>query len=163
MDYSEVVYLNHNYDNENVLLMLFYNDGTAGYLVIESVQIDSSHVIDLSTLQTAVQSVINNNTGLDNDYLSAYGHNDGESYISNNRIARLVPGWGLNRMWNDDGNFIINYPSLDVTPNFKVDAYVGSAYNEPGGKNYRQTTTGSLPSSIEKIDADFDLINSGMP
>ena len=162
MDYSEVVYLNHNHDNENVLLMLFYNDGTAGYLVIESVQIGSSHVIDLSTFETAVHSLINNNTGLDNDYLQAYGYNNGESYISNNRIARLVPGWGLNRMWNDGGNFIINYPSLDVTPNIRFSAYVGSAPGVPGGKNYGQTTTGSLPSSIEKIDADFDLISSDL-
>ena len=157
---SDEYNLDHYYDNEDVLVMLFYDDGTAGYLVVENVQIGSSHVIDLSTLQTAEHSVINNNTGMDNDYLSAYGYNDGESYISHNRIGRLVPGYGLNRMWNDDGNFIINYPSLNVTPNFKVDAYVGSSYQEPGGKNYRQTTTGSLPSSIEKIDADFDVISS---
>tara|TARA_X000001036_G_scaffold438716_1_gene487326 strand:- start:266 stop:2164 length:1899 start_codon:yes stop_codon:yes gene_type:complete len=157
---SDEYNLDHYYDNEDVLVMLFYDDGTAGYLVVENVQIGSSHVIDLSTLQTAEHSVINNNTGMDNDYLSAYGYNDGESYISHNRNGRLVPGYGLNRMWNDDGNFIINYPSLNVTPNFKVDAYVGSSYQEPGGKNYRQTTTGSLPSSIEKIDADFDVISS---
>jgi len=157
---SDEFSLDHYYDNEDVLLMLFFDDGTAGYLVVENVQIGSSHIIDLSTLQTAVHSEINNNTGINNNGLSVYGHNDGESYISNNRIARLVPGWGLNKMWNDDGNFIINYPSLDITPNFRFDAYVGSSYQEPGGKQYRQTTTGSLPSSIEKIDADFDVISS---
>ena len=159
---NETFSLEHYYDNEDVIVMLYYDDGTAGYLVINSVQIGSSHVIDLSTLETAVHSLINNNTGLDNEYLSSYGYNNGESYISNNRIARLVPGYGLNRMWNDDGNFIINYPSLDVTPNFRFDAYVGSGYGDPGGKNYKQTTTGSLPSSIEKIDADFDLISSDL-
>jgi hypothetical protein len=159
---SDEYNLDHYYDNEDVIVMLFYDDGTAGYLVVENVQIGSSNVIDLSTLQTSVNHVINNNTGLDNDYLSAYGFNNGESYIWWNRIARLVPGYGLNRMWNDDGNFIINYPSLDVTPNFRFDAYVGSGYGDPGGKNYKQTTTGSLPSSIEKIDADFDLISSDL-
>ena len=159
---SDEYNLNHYYDNEDVLLMLFYEDGTAGYLTLEGVQVGSSHVIDLSTLQTAVHSVITNNTGLDPDYLSAYGYNNGESYISNNRIARFAPGYGLNRMWNDDGNFIINYPSLEVTPNFVVNTFVGSSYQEPGGKNYRQTTTGSLPSSIEKIDADFDVISSDL-
>ena len=159
---SDEYNLDHYYDNEDVIVMLFYDDGTAGYLVVENVQIGSSNVIDLSTLQTSVNHVINNNTGLDNDYLSAYGFNNSESYIWWNRIARLVPGYGLNRMWNDDGNFIINYPSLDVTPNFRFDAYVGSGYGDPGGKNYKQTTTGSLPSSIEKIDADFDLISSDL-
>ena len=159
---SDEYNLNHYYDNEDVLLMLFYEDGTAGYLTLEGVQVGSSHVIDLATLQTAVHSVITNNTGLEPDFLSAYGYNNGESYISNNRIARFHPGYGLNRMWNDDGNFIINYPSLEVTPNFVVSAYVGSQYQEPGGKNYGQTTTGSLPSSIEKIDADFDVISSGL-
>jgi hypothetical protein len=159
---SDEYNLDHYYDNEDVIVMLFYDDGTAGYLVVENVQIGSSNVIDLSTVQTSVNHVINNNTGLDNDYLSAYGFNNGESYIWWNRIARLVPGYGLNRMWNDDGNFIINYPSLDVTPNFRFDAYVGSGYGDPGGKNYKQTTTGSLPSSIEKIDADFDLISSDL-
>ena len=159
---SDEYNLNHYYDNEDVLLMLFYEDGTAGYLTLEGVQVGSSHVIDLSTLQTAVHSVITNNTGLEPDFLSAYGYNNGESYISNNRIARFHPGYGLNRMWNDDGNFIINYPSLEVTPNFIVNTYVGSSYQEPGGKNYRQTTTGSLPSSIEKIDADFDVISSDL-
>jgi hypothetical protein len=159
---SDEYNLNHYYDNEDVLLMLFYEDGTAGYLTLEGVQVGSSHVIDLSTLQTAVHSVITNNTGLDPDYLSAFGYNNGESYISNNRIARFAPGYGLNRMWNDDGNFIINYPSLEVTPNFVVNTFVGSSYQEPGGKNYRQTTTGSLPSSIEKIDADFDVISSDL-
>ena len=155
-------YLNHYYDNEDVLLMLFYEDGTAGYLTVEGVQVGSSHVIDLSIFQTAEHSVITNNTGLDPDYLSAYSYNNGESYVRNNRIAGHAPGYGLNRMWNDDGNFIINYPSLEITPNFLVSTYVGSSHEEPGGKSYRQTTTGSLPSSIEKIDADFDVISSNV-
>ena len=51
---------------------------------------------------------------------------------------------------------------LNFTTNFRVNAYVGSGWGEPGGKNYQQTTTGSLPSSVEKIDADFDLINSDL-
>ena len=161
-DENDEYYLNHYYDNEDVLLMLFYEDGTAGYLTVEGVQVGSSHVIDLSIFQTAEHSVITNNTGLDPDYLSAYSYNNGESYVRNNRIAGHAPGYGLNRMWNDDGNFIINYPSLEITPNFVVSTYVGSSHEEPGGKSYRQTTTGSLPSSIEKIDADFDVISSNV-
>ena len=159
---SVIFSLDHYYDNEDVLIMLFNDDGTAAHLVVENVQIGSYNIVDLSTFEPSSQSVLSNISGMDNDYLSAYGYNNGDSYISDNRIARLVPGWGINRMWNEDGNFILNYPSLDLISNFRVDAYVGSPWGEPGGKNYAQTTSGSLPSSIEKIDADVDLINSDL-
>jgi len=158
---DDVFALNHYYDNEDVLIMLFKDDGTAEHLVVENVQIGSQNIIDLSTFETSLHHVINNNTGMDNDYLGALGYNNG-SYVGSNRVARLHPGYGLNRMWNDEGNFIVNYPSLNFTPNFRIDTYVGSGWGEPGGKNYRQTTVGSLPSNVEKIDADFDLINSDL-
>ena len=158
---DDVFTLNHDNDNEDVLIMLFRDDGTAEHLIVNNVQIGSFHIIDLSTFETSLHHVINNNTGMNNDYLSAYGYNNG-SYVNEDRVARLHPGYGLNRMWNDEGNFIVNYPSLNFTSNFRVNAHVGSQWGEPGGKNYQQTTVGSLPSSVEMIDADFDLINSDL-
>ena len=159
---SEEYNLTHYYDNEDVLVMLYFDDGTAGFLVVENVQAGTSNIVDLSNLQPAQQAEIINSTGLNPDYLSAYAYADGTSYISTNRYGRLVPGYGLDRMWNESNNFIINYPSSNTTPNFLVNAYVGSQWETPGGKNFRQTTSGSLPSSIEKIDADMTLISDDL-
>ena len=153
-------YLNHYYDNEDVLIMLHRDDGTAGFINIEKVSIGDTNVVDLSALESAEIVQIPNNTGEVYSYHNFYGYGDNGSYSSWNRLASLKSRSGPGLDYSDD-NFIVKYPQ-SVISRFRINTHVGGGYNSPGETQYTQITTGSLPSSVEKIDATLDLISTDL-
>ena len=149
----------HYFENDDILLMFTFDDGTAGYYVIENVQVGDTNTVDLlngAALITADHVEVPNNTGLPYAYRNHYGYAANGSYISSNRLARLVSSSSID--YNND-NFVINYPSA-ITQRFRFEGVVGDGWNTPGGKQFRQRTVGDIPSSIEKLNADiisFDI------
>ena len=149
----------HYFENDDILLMFTFDDGTAGYYVIENVQVGDTNTVDLlngAALITADHVEVPNNTGLPYAYRNHYGYAATGSYISSNRLARLVSSSSID--YNND-NFVINYPSA-ITQRFRFEGVVGDGWNTPGGKQFRQRTVGDIPSSIEKLNADiisFDI------
>ena len=150
-------YLNHYYDNEDVLIMLHREDGTGGFINIENVSIGDTTVVDLSALESTEIVQIPNNTGEPYAYHNFYGYGESSSYTWWNRLARLKSRSGPGLDFSDD-NFIVKYPQ-SVISKFRIDTYVGDGYLSPGGTQYQQRMTGDLPSSVEKIDVTFDVIS----
>ena len=149
----------HYFENDDILLMFTFDDGTAGYYLIENVQVGDTNTVDLlngAALITADHVEVPNNTGLPYAYRNHYGYAANGSYISSNRLARLVSSSSID--YNND-NFVINYPSA-ITQRFRFEGVVGDGWNTPGGKQFRQRTVGDIPPSIEKLNADiisFDI------
>ena len=153
----------HYFENDDILLMFTFDDGSAGYYVVENVQVGDTNTVDLlngAALITADHAEVPNNTGLPFDYRNHYGFASTGSYIQSNMLARLISDSEID--YSND-NFVINYPSA-ITQRFRFEGVVGDGWNTPGGKQFRQRTVGDIPSSIEKINADiisFD-ISDGM-
>ena len=152
----------HYYENDDILLMFTFDDGTAGYYVIENVQVGDTNMVDLlngAALMNTEHVEVPNNTGLPYAYRNHYGFASTGSYISSNILARLISSSSID--YSND-NFVINYPSA-ITQRFRFEGVVGDGWNTPGGKQFRQRTVGDIPSSIEKINADiisFDISDS---
>jgi len=149
----------HYFENDDILLMFTFDDGSAGYYVVENVQVGDSNTVDLlngAALITAEHVEVPNNTGLPYAYRNHYGFASTGSYIQSNMLARLVSDSEID--YSND-NFVINYPSA-ITQRFRFEGVVGDSWNTPGGKQFRQRTVGDIPSSIEKLNADiisFDI------
>jgi len=149
----------HYFENDDILLMFTFDDGSAGYYVVENVQVGDSNTVDLlngAALITAEHVEVPNNTGLPYAYRNHYGFASTGSYIQSNMLARLVSDSEID--YSND-NFVINYPSA-ITQRFRFEGVVGDGWNTPGGKQFRQRTVGDIPSSIEKLNADiisFDI------
>ena len=153
--------LEHYYDNEDVLITVYCDDGSGYYVNIEDVQIGDTTVFNFDSMMNTTQSVdIPNNTGTPYAYHSHYGYEANGSYIWFNRLAKLKRSTSLD--YNND-NFVISY-APSVTPRVEFQAYAGEGnYQEPGAKHYSQETVGELPSSVEKIDADIvSIVNSDL-
>ena len=153
--------LEHYYDNEDVLITLYCDDGSGYYVHIEDVQIGDTTVFNFGSMMNTTQSVdIPNNTGTPYAYHSHYGYEANGSYMWFNRLAKLKRSTSLD--YNND-NFVISY-APSVTPRVEFQAYAGEGnYQEPGAKHYSQETVGELPSSVEKIDADIvSIVNSDL-
>ena len=152
----------HYFENDDILLMFTFDDGTAGYYVIENVQVGDTNMVDLlngAALMNTEHVEVPNNTGLPYAYRNHYGFASTGSYISSNILARLISSSSID--YSND-NFVINYPSA-ITQRFRFEGVVGDGWNTPGGKQFRQRTVGDIPSSIEKINADiisFDISDS---
>tara|TARA_B100000902_G_scaffold32637_1_gene39116 strand:- start:276 stop:1577 length:1302 start_codon:yes stop_codon:yes gene_type:complete len=152
----------HYFENDDILLMFTFDDGSAGYYVVENVQVGDTNTVDLlngAALTTAEHVEVPNNTGLPYAYRNHYGFAATGSYIQSNILARLISSSSTD--YSND-NFVINYPSA-ITQRFRFEGVVGDGWNTPGGKQFRQRTVGDLPSSIEKLDADiisFDISDS---
>ena len=153
-------YLRHYYDNEDVLIMLHREDGTAGFINIENVSIGDTTVVDLSALESAEIVQIPNNTGEPYSYHNFYGYGESGSYSSWNRLASLKGRSGPGLDYSDD-NFIVKYPQ-SVISRFRINTHVGGGYGSPGETQYTQITVGSLPSSVENIDATVDMVNTDL-
>ena len=151
--------VSHYFENDDILLMFTFDDGSAGYYVVENVQVGDSNTVDLlngAALITAEHVEVPNNTGLPYAYRNHYGFASTGSYIQSNMLARLVSDSEID--YSND-NFVINYPSA-ITQRFRFEGVVGDGWNTPGGKQFRQRTVGDIPSSIEKLNADiisFDI------
>ena len=149
----------HYFENDDILLMFTFDDGSAGYYVVENVQVGDTNTVDLlngAALITAEHVEVPNNTGLPYAYRNHYGFASTGSYIQSNMLARLISDSEID--YSND-NFVINYPSA-ITQRFRFEGVVGDSWNTPGGKQFRQRTVGDIPSSIEKLNADiisFDI------
>jgi len=149
--------LSHYNNNEDVVIMGLMNDGTVLYKIIENVSVGETHAVDFSVLQPAEQKVIINLTGEDCCFWNGlYGNYEDDSFIQYNRY-RLSDGNMEGVDWNADLNFIANYPPSFTK--FHTGLTVGQ-YNTPGEKDWYQRTFGEIPESVEKINADINVISS---
>ena len=154
---SDTYSLSHYNNNEDVVIMGLMNDGTVLYKIIENVSVGETQTVDFSDFLQAEQKVINNLTGEDCClYLGLYGHYEEDSFLGYNRY-RLSHGYREGLDWNADLNFIANYPPSFTK--FHTGLTVGQ-YNTPGEKDWYQRTFGDIPESVEKINADINVISS---
>ena len=154
---SDTYSLSHYNNNEDVVIMGLMNDGTALYKIIENVSVGETHTVDFSVLQQAEQKVIINLTGEDCCFWNGLiGHYEDDSFIQYNRY-RLSYGGREGVDWDADLNFIANYPPSFTK--FHTGLTVGQ-YNTPGEKDWYQRTFGDIPESVEKINADINVISS---
>ena len=154
---SDTYSLSHYNNNEDVVIMGLMNDGTVLYKIIENVSVGETHTVDFSDFLQAEQKVINNLTGEDCClYLGLYGHYEEDSFLGYNRY-RLSYGGREGVDWDADLNFIANYPPSFTK--FHTGLTVGQ-YNTPGEKDWYQRTFGDIPESVEKINADINVISS---
>jgi len=154
---SDTYSLSHYNNNEDVVIMGLMNDGTALYKIIENVSVGETHAVDFSVFLQAEQKVIINLTGEDCCLWNGLtGHYEDDSFIQYNRY-RLSNGGREGVDWDADLNFIANYP-----PGF-TKFYTGltvGQYNTPGEKDWYQRIFGDIPESVEKINADINVISS---
>ena len=149
--------LSHNESLEDVLIMGLLNDGSAIYKIVQGVSVGETHSVDFSGFSVANQIIMNNNSDLNCDYSRFYGYDSNDSFISYKRHRlNYVGGEGIS--WDSNQNFIFNYPP--EFGKFRTQAYVGDPNGTAGGKNWYQITTGEIPQTFEKIDADISVINS---
>jgi len=154
---SDTYSLSHYNNNEDVVIMGLMNDGTVLYKIIENVSVGETHAVDFSDFLQAEQKVINNLTGEDCClYLRLNGLYEDDSFINNN-LNRLSQGNREGVDWDADLNFIANYPPSFTK--FRTGLTVGQ-YNTPGEKDWYQRTFGEIPESVEKINADINVISS---
>jgi len=114
----------HYFENDDILLMFTFDDGTAGYYVIENVQVGDTNMVDLlngAALINTEHVEVPNNTGLPYAYRNHYGYAATGSYISSNILARLISSSSID--YSND-NFVINYPSA-ITQRFRFEGVVG--------------------------------------
>ena len=143
-------------NNVDVLAMGLLNDGTAIYKTIENVSVGETHELDLSEFLQAEQRIINNLTGEDCDYNNIQGFLEDDDHLKFEGY-QLVHGNNDGTNWDQDYNFIANYPP-NLFSKFKVSITVGQ-WNTPGEKDWFQRTFGDIPESVEKINADITGIN----
>jgi len=149
--------LSHYESLEDVLIMGLLNDGSAIYKIVQGVSVGETHSVDFSGFSVANQIIMNNNSDLNCDYSRFYGYDSNDSFISYKRHRlNYVGGEGIS--WDSNQNFIFNYPP--EFGKFRTQAYVGDPNGTAGGKNWYQITTGEIPQTFEKIDADISVINS---
>ena len=149
--------LSHYESLEDVLIMGLLNDGSAIYKIVQGVSVGETHSVDFSGFSVANQIIMNNNSDLNCDYSRFYGYDSNDSFIAYKR-HRLNYSGGEGINWDSNQNFIFNYPP--EFGKFRTQAYVGDPNGTAGGKNWYQITTGEIPQTFEKIDADISVINS---
>ena len=155
---SDTYSLSHYNNNEDVVIMGIMNDGTALYKFIENVSVSDTHSVDFSNFTQATQKIINNLTGEDCSLIGINGLFLDDSFVNYNRYA-LNRGWNEGIDWNDENNFVVNYPP-EFTK-FRTKSYNGAPYSGTiGEKTWVQTITGDIPESIEKINADINVLSS---
>jgi len=145
--------LNLNENNVNVLAMALFYDGTALYKIIENVSDGETHELDFSEFQETEQKIINNLTGEECNYINVQGFLEEDDHYWGEGF-QLVRGNTDGSNWNEDGDFIINYPP-NLFSKFKVGITVGQ-YNVPGEKDWYRRTFGNITESVEKINADIN-------
>ena len=154
---SDTYSLSHYNNNEEVVVMGYMNDGTALYKFVENVSVGETHAVDFSVLQPTEQKVIINLTGEDCCLWNGlHGLYEDDSFIKYNHY-RLSNGGREGVDWDEDLNFIANYPPSFTK--FHTGLTVGQ-YNTPGEKDWYQRTFGDIPESVEKINADINVISS---
>lgn len=156
INYEGNYWLSLDENNVNVLAMGLLNDGTAIYKIIENVSVGETHELDLSEFLQAEQRIINNLTGEDCHYNNIQGFLEDGDHLRFEGY-QLVHGNNDGTNWDEDYNFIANYPP-NLFSKFQVGITVGQ-YNTPGEKDWYQKTFGDIPESVEKINADITGIN----
>ena len=156
INYEGNYWLSLDENNVNVLAMGLLNDGTAIYKIIENVSVGETHELDLSEFLQAEQRIINNLTGEDCDYNNIQGFFEDDDHLKFEGY-QLVHGNNDGTNWDQDYNFIANYPP-NLFSKFQVGITVGQ-WNTPGEKDWYQKTFRDIPESVEKINADITGIN----
>jgi hypothetical protein len=142
---------------EDILFMAYKNDGTGYYQIFDNASIiNNSFIIDGNNLNLANYKLISNNTGEKADNVMLYAYDNQESFASKNRHRLGYYGY-QEEDFDDDENFHSYYP-----PNYSnfVTNLASGSLGSQGQKSWSQKTFGEIPNSLEKINADFQLVDS---
>ena len=161
LDEFEGNYTFQHYGEENstedILFMAYKNDGTGYYQILsEASIINNSFTIDGNNLNLAEYKLISNNTGEVADNVMLYAYENQESFASKNRHRLGYYGWRQEDFDNNE-NFHSYYPPEYL--NFVTNLSSGDWYAR-GQKQWFQKTHGEIPNSLEKINVDFQLVDS---
>ena len=158
--FDETYSLEHRVPNntEDVLLMAYKTDGSAYYKLFQDVEAGNSTIeVDGNELVSATYKLITNETNERADYIHIDAYEDNESNLSANDHRLKYRGNYLNQDYDENGDFHAHYPSIYTK--FKTGIWTGD-YGSAGDINWYQRTYGDIPNSVEKINADFELISS---
>ena len=152
-----------NYNSEDILLMAYKTDhvqltpGSGYYKIFQNVNpSDNSFVVDGDDLVPAQYKLIINNTNEPGDFIQLHAYGENESFVSENSHRITYAGYYPSD-FDESGNFHAFYPPEYTS--FRTS--IASGYFAENGKKYWfQRTFGSISESLEKINADFELIDS---
>ena len=141
---------------EDILFMAYKNDGTGYYQILSEASIlNNSFTIDGNNLNLANYKLILNNTGEVANNVTLYAYENQESYARNGH--RLGYYGYRPEDFDNNENFHAYYPP--EYSNFNT--YLSSGYwGVQGQKSWRQRMFGEIPNSLEKMNADFQLVDS---
>ena len=145
-------------NTEDVLLMAYKTDGSGYYKLFQDVEAGNSTIeIDGNELISATYKLIDNNTSevADAIFIDAYENN--ESNLSANDHRLKYRGYYPDQDYDENGDFHAHYPP--IYSKYKTGITTG-VYGTYDTKYWYQRTYGDIPNSVEKINADFELINS---
>ena len=141
---------------EDILFMAYKDDGTGYYHILsEASIINNSFIIDGNNLNLAEYKLISNNTGEAADNVMLYAYDNQESFTSKNR-HRLGTMDGVKVILMIMKTFI---PIIHQNISILLHTFSGD-WNARGQKQWLQKTHGEIPNSLEKINADFQLVDS---
>jgi len=143
--------------SEDILFMAYKNDGTGYYQILsEASVINNSFTIDGNNLNLANYKLILNNTGEVANNVLLYAYENQESFASKNRHRLGYYGYRQEDFDNNE-NFHAYYPP--EYSNFVTNLTSGY-WSSQGQKSWYQKIFGEIPNSLEKINADFQLVDS---
>ena len=145
-------------NTEDVLLMAYKTDGSGYYKLFQDVEAGNSTIeVDGNELIPATYKLIDNNTSevADAIFIDAYENN--ESNLSANDHRLKYRGYYPDQDYDENGDFHAHYPP--IYSKYKTGITTG-VYGNSDTKYWYQRTYGDIPNSVEKINADFELINS---
>ena len=142
---------------EDILFMAYKNDGTGYYQILSEASIlNNSFTIDGNNLNLANYKLILNNTGEVANNVLLYAYENQESFASKNRHRLGYYGYRQEDFDNNE-NFHAYYPP--EYSNFVTNLTSGY-WSSKGQKSWYQKIFGEIPNSLEKINADFQLVDS---
>ena len=142
---------------EDILFMAYKNDGTGYYQILsEASIINNSFTIDGNNLNLANYKLISNNSGEVANNVLLYAYENQESFASKNQHRLGYYGW-RQEDFDDNENFHSYYP-----PEYSkfVTNLTSGYWSSQGQKSWYQKIFGEIPNSLEKINADFQLVDS---
>ena len=142
---------------EDILFMAYKNDGTGYYQILsEASIINNSFTIDGNDLNLANYKLISNNSGEVANNVLLYAYENQESFASKNQHRLGYYGW-RQEDFDDNENFHSYYP-----PEYSkfVTNLTSGYWSSQGQKSWYQKIFGEIPNSLEKINADFQLVDS---
>ena len=145
-------------NTEDVLLMAYKTDGSGYYKLFQDVGVENSTIqVDGNELIPATYKLIANNTSERADAIFIDAYEDNESNLSANDHRLKYKGYYPDQDYDDNGDFHAHYPP--IYSKYKTGITTGE-YGNSDVWYWYQRTYGDIPNSVEKINADFELINS---